>query len=419
MSADFADFISESCTPYNFIVYARPLLLSQDYVELFEDSLPSELPPKFFVVRDGKMLLAFNVDGMNSALVVAAHSDSPGLKVKPVHDQRPRHGPSVIRYASYADGLGHSYHGRDLKVAGAVLLRDGEIRVVDGDRPICIIPFPSCTSDGLSATFDRENGMNPIFTLAPGRSLMGYVADLLGVDASLIVGQELSLVDSRRCTIFGDVVVSPRLDDLASAYCVLRGFLDGPARGCANVCAIFDSEEIGSRTRTGACSDLLAVLLRRLCAERGVCYDALKARSLFVSADGSHGMHPNHPNLWDVNHPIALASGVNLNESYNGAWAYDALGTGIVIETAKRSGVKFSLQCLRNGRRQGSTIGNKVAATLGIRTIEIGHPQLAMHSHREIMAWSDIENLMKFCTYLYGNFEDIRNSCAQLSQQPM
>jgi hypothetical protein len=88
----------------------------------------------------------------------------------------------------------------------------------------------------------ERTAMNPIFTLASGRSLIGYVADLLGVDASSIVGQELSLVDSRRCTIFGDVVLSPRLDDLASAYCVLRGFLDGRARGCANVRRIATAE---------------------------------------------------------------------------------------------------------------------------------------------------------------------------------
>jgi aspartyl aminopeptidase len=368
LAEDFADFMTKSTTPYNFCADTRSLLLSNSYVELSEHDFPAEFPPKFFVIRDGKTLLAFNVGEMNSALIVGAHDDSPALKLKPNHVQTSPGAPTVLRHASYAGGLAHSYHGRDLRVAGAVLVRDRAnpthvaIRVVDDRRAICIIPFPSCGADsaGLSPTFDRENGMNPIFTFAQDKTLLGYVAGLLGVAESDIVGQELSLVDSRPCTIFGDFALSPRFDNLASSYGALKGFVGSDPHRSVSVCAVFGNEEIGSRTRTGACGDLLESCLRRLCAQKGVDYDVLKAKSLFVSADAAHAQHPNHPGLGEQNHPLLLGSGVALKETYKGSWAYDGAALAILIEAAKSAGVEYSLLCTKNGRRGGGTIGPKV-----------------------------------------------------------
>jgi aspartyl aminopeptidase len=203
-------------------------------------------------------------------------------------------------------------------------------------------------------------------------------------------------------------VLSPRLDNLASSYGALKGFVGSDPHGSVSVCAIFDNEEIGSQTRTGACGDLLECCLRRLCAQKGVEYDVLKARSLFVSADACHAQHPNHPGHGEVNHPLPLGSGVALKEAYKGSWAFDAAALAIVIEAAKRAGAEYSLSCLKNGRRGGGTIGPKVEAMLGIRTIDVGHVQLAMHSYRETMAWKDIGSLVKFCQYLYGHYEELR-----------
>lgn len=297
---------------------------------------------------------------------------------------------------TYAGGLAHSYHGRDLKVSGVVLVRDvgGSIsmRIVDGDRPVCTLPFPSCLScvDELKSDF-TISGLSALFSLSSA-ALQSHVAALAGVAASEIVGGELLLVDARPATVYSDFVTSPRLDNLASSYAALRALVASEARAAVNVCAVFDAEEIGSRTHTGGASELLGAMLRRVCAQCGEDYTAFKSRSLFVSADAGHAPHPNYPEKGEQAHRVPLGDGVALKEAYNSAYCFDLAAISAVANAARDAGVLYKFYCARNGRRGGGTIGTKVEAAVGIRGIDVGHVMQAMHSHREIMAWRDVES---------------------------
>jgi aspartyl aminopeptidase len=259
-AAEFAAFLTKSGTPYNFCELARSLLLRSGYTELSELQCCVALPSKFFVVRDGKSFLAFHLDSPASAVIIGAHNDSPVLKLKPDSLQT---FSSALRTMAYAGGLAHSAHGRDLRLAGAVLVRSPDLpwRVIDDPRPICTVPFPSWTSSEseVKCDFDREFGMNAIWSVSKEESLLSYISTLIGVPEKDIVGSEISLVDSRPATVYGDFILSSRIDDLGSAYAALKGFLAAPAVRTVNVCAVFDAEEIGSRTRTGAMNDFFGI----------------------------------------------------------------------------------------------------------------------------------------------------------------
>jgi aspartyl aminopeptidase len=403
--SDFAGFLTTCATPYNFCAYARQFFTSCDYIEISEHSVPPELPSKFFVIRDGKTLLAFHVDGPGSAFIVGTHCDSPCLKLKP-HPVDGR----TLQCANYAGGLAHSMHGRDLRLAGGVLISAPpgvELRVVDDPRPIGQIPFPSCVSadSELSHRFTRTQ-MNPVFTL--GKSpLSSRVASLLGVDPSAVVGEELSLVDARPATVFGDFILSPRLDNLGSTYAALRAFAAAAPGGGVAVCAAFDAEEIGSRTRTGAASEFLRAWLRRVCASVGAEWELFKARSLFVSADAGFANHPNFPGRTEVNHPLRFGDGVGCKDAPRGGVSRDAVALALIREAAKRAGATYVLEAAKNKRGEGGTIGPKVEAGIGIRAIDLGTPMQAMHSYREIMAWKDIGSEIVLLKYLYEHFVEL------------
>jgi aspartyl aminopeptidase len=409
--AEFAAFLTQSATPYNFCDFARSLLLPAGYTEVSEHNFPASLPSQFFVVRDGKTLLAFNIDVPTSALIIGTHNDSPILKLRPNSLLS-----QDIHFDSYAGPIAHSVHGRDLKLVGAVLVRSPEsadgvsLRTVNSSRPICTIPFPSCVSADaeLRKSFDRDKEMDAICSLTGRKTLLAYVSELLGVSTDDVVGHDLGMVDARPATVYSDFILSARLDNLASTYASLRAFVGARAKGAVAVCAVFDAEEIGSRTRTGAASEFLGSLLQRICSQFGVDYNNFKARSLFVSADAGHAPHPNFPGRGELCHKVPFGGGVSINDGYNGTFAFDSVGLAMVREAAVRGGAEHKFHCLKNERRGGSTFGPKVEAKLGIRTVDIGHTMQAMHSHREIMAWKDVISEQKLMRTLYEQYEEIR-----------
>jgi aspartyl aminopeptidase len=254
--------------------------------------------------------------------------------------------------------------------------------------------------------------MSAIFTLSEGETVRSYVSRLIGVQEEQIVGEDLSLVDSRPATVFSDFILSPRLDNLGSAYASLQAFAVAPARGTVNVCAAFDAEEVGSLTRTGAGSGLLGDLLKRICGQSGADWISFKERSLLISADAGFSPHPNYAQKTEVYHPAPFGCGIGLKEAVNGGMAFDLSGLCLVAEAAKRSKVPFKPDILRNGRRPGGTIGPKVEAKLGITAVDLGHQMQAMHSYREIMAWKDIISEVDLLKYIYENYEDLRTYVA-------
>ncbi|KAJ3189999.1 hypothetical protein HDU85_000290 [Gaertneriomyces sp. JEL0708] len=389
----------------------------------------------------------------NGFAVVGAHTDSPCLKVKP-HSKKEQGGYTQVGVETYGGGLWHTWFDRDLGIAGRVLVKnaDGsyEHRLTRINRPMLRIPTLAIhldrgVNDGFK--FNKEDQLTPIITSAASKELNGNVeatgpneskhapqllqiiADDLGVEASQIGDFELCLYDVQP-SVFGgaqdEYIFSARLDNLMMSYCSVSALLNS-LKGSSldsdpniRVAVLFDNEEIGSVSAHGAGSNLLEVTLRRLSAEveqdansqdlrdwivitrAGLpdasltqssqsSFERAMTRSLLISADMAHAIHPNYMEKHERNHRPAMNKGVVIKQNANQRYATTAVTTTLVRELAAKKGVPLQEFVVRNDSPCGSTIGPMLSAQLGLRTIDIGNPQLSMHSIREMCGVKDVE----------------------------
>lgn len=412
----FADFLTHSITAYHFVEYARPLLLSQGYTEISEGMFPRQFNNRAFWVRDGRTLIAYDAGAaFDSAVIVAAHDDSPHIKLK-----NPKNSASgnveLADAGLYAGGLSYSWYGRDLKVGGCIVYRENDgiaTKIVETKKSIATIPFPSVSTNpgkdsGLVFETNRNVNLNLMIGKKGTQTVLKYVCDLYGIDINNVLSYNLEFVDSRPATVIGDMVTSGRLDDLASAYGVLYGFLNSRAKNTLNVLAVFDNEEIGSRTRTGALGDSLDITLRYVCDARNVDYLRLKSKTFFANCDAAHSQHPNYEGIGECNHQFPIGSGVGIKTATKISYAFDDLGFYFMQEVAKRANVPYKLLIGKNGPSGGGTIGPKIERSLGISVIDIGPGNYSMHSCREMMSWKDAEAQVKLISYLLNNYKELR-----------
>lgn len=341
--------------------------------------------------------------------IVGAHTDSPNLRVKPNPDLR-RAGCGQVGVEVYGSALVNSWLDRDLGVAGRLAVRDGaggaSARLVRIDGPWLRIPQLAIHLDrGIDdqgLRLNRQLHLAPIWTLDPGSGtgFLEAVAAEAGLSAAEVVGHDLMLFDptpSRLAGPDGEMLSASRIDNLVSCFAAVEALIeaaaaDGPGPAIP-VVGLFDHEEVGSVSATGAASPLLERALERLSAGFGTSADdaaAARAASLMLSADGAHATHPNYPDRHEPEHPVALGGGPALKLNANQRYASDAL-TGAAFRLAcERAGVPVQVFASRTDMACGSTIGPVTAARLGIAVVDAGCPQLAMHSIRELAAARDV-----------------------------
>lgn len=343
--------------------------------------------------------------------IVGAHTDSPNLRVKPNPDLR-RAGCGQVGVEVYGSALVNSWLDRDLGVAGRLAVRDGDggasARLVRIDGPGLRIPQLAIHLDrGIDEQglrLNRQLHLAPIWTLDPGSGtgFLEAVAAEAGLSAAEVVGHDLMLFDptpSRLVGAGGEMLSASRIDNLVSCFAAVEALIeaaaaDGPGVGPAiPVVCLFDHEEVGSVSATGAASPLLDRALERLSAGFGASADDMaeaRAASLVLSADGAHATHPNYPDRHEPEHPVVLGGGPVLKLNANQRYASDAL-TGAAFRLAcERAGAPVQVFASRSDMPCGSTIGPVTAARLGISVVDAGCPQLAMHSIRELAAARDV-----------------------------
>lgn len=396
----FIDFIDQCPFPFQFCQYAREALVKQGYTELDENTEWTEIPDKGFFVRDHRALVAWNRGGMKSAVIVGTHNDSPCLKVNPNPNLS---GPvSRVSVVTYGGGLWRTFMDRELRCAGLVYenTESGpKPHLYDSKRAIAFMP--SGPDDPLTET------SSPIISADPSKDLISFVATELGIDKDAILSFELGFVDAKRPSIVGtkgEFIASERLDNLGSTFCALEAFLNSKPKDTLNVLVVFDHEEIGSNTFTGARGDMLAQFFHRIVPYTD--YEAFMARSYLVSSDNAHAWHPNYQYKHEQNHQPLLGGGPVVKRSPGHQYATDLTSAYPFIKACEISGVPVQTMLNRNDLPSGSTIGPFASANLGVPTIDIGQPQLAMHSAREFFAAVDIDLLVKALTTIYEKYDE-------------
>ena len=402
---DLIDFIDASPSPYHAAAEALLRLTAAGFTEVgLDQEWPSETGR--YATLDGGSLFAWVVpEGAaphTPFRLLGAHTDSPTLRVKP----RPDTGAAGIRQIGveiYGGPLLNSWLDRDLGLAGRVVVRTPggpQTRLLRIDRPLLRVPQLAIHLDqdlkaGSGLKLDPQQHMVPIWSLGPAESgtFKALIGAELGIPAQDVLSHDLMTYDLTGGRLAGadeEFVSSARLDDLECSHaCVsaLAAVAGEPASQHVSALVLFDNEEIGSVSATGARGAWLGRQLERSVLARGGTRDEFLravAGSVHVSADMGHATHPNYPDKHEPEHQVALNGGPILKMNANVLYATDAKTHATFLLAAEQAGVPVQYFVMRSGVRTGSTIGPYVAAGLAMPTVDVGNPALAMHSAREL-----------------------------------
>jgi aspartyl aminopeptidase len=399
------EFIDASPSPFHVCATVASRLRAAGYTELAEaDEWPQA--GKFFTVRTGSLMAwdSGNDAGGRPFRVIGGHTDSPNLRVKQ-HPDRAVTGWQVVALEPYGGAWLNSWLDRDLGVSGRLSMRSADEgagiahRLVRIDDPILRVPQLAIhlAEDRRSLTLDPQRHVNAVWGAGGGpQSFIGYVAEQAGIDPDDVLGADLMTHDltPSRLSGFDDQFVSaPRLDNQASCYAGLEAFLDAASAEHLPVLALFDHEEVGSTSDHGADSELLLTTLERIVlASGGGRADFLRRLpgSMVASADMAHATHPNYPERHEPGHLIAINGGPVLKVHPNLRYATDGRTAAAFALACRQASVPLQRYEHRADLPCGSTIGPLTSARTGIPTVDVGAPQLAMHSARELMGTNDV-----------------------------
>lgn len=408
---DLLDFLRESPTPYHAVDSAARRLAAAGYRRLDETAPWETLAPGgYWVENDGSTLLAFHVPAAapRAFRIVGAHTDSPNLRLKPLAPYR-KAGYHQLGVEVYGGVLLNSWLDRDLSLAGRVVLRGAETRRIRFERPLARVAQLAIhldrevTDKGL--ILNKQEHMAPILGLASGddpADLVALCAAELGIAADDVLGLDLMLYDVVPPTlggVDGEFLFSGRLDNLAMCHAAVTALVAASARetDAVPLVALFNHEEVGSASATGAGSGFLPRLLERITLALGCGREAhlrAVAASLCLSADMAHAVHPNYADRHEARHRPAINGGpvvkVNSQQRYATCARTAALFQGICRDAA----IPVQTYVHRTDLACGSTIGPITATLLGIPTVDVGNPMLSMHSIREMGGSRDPEMMV-------------------------
>ncbi len=405
---DLLAFIDASPSPFHACATAAERLEAAGFTELSEADAWAPGPGRRFLRRGGSLVAWVTREGHTPTdpfRIVGAHTDSPNLRVKP-HADAGNVGYRQLAVEVYGGALLNSWLDRDLGLSGRVVVRDatGTVeRLLRVDRPLLRVPQLAIHLDrDISANglkLNPQQHLVPVWGLgsvAPG-SFRTFVAEQVGAAAADVLGWDLMAHDLTPSTLAGvdeELVSAPRLDNLCSSWAGLTGLVaaaDGGA-GPVPVLVLFDHEEVGSTSDRGAASTLLPSVLERIVTGAGGSREDLfraLAGSVCASADMAHATHPNYADRHEPGHHIELNGGPVLKVNSNLRYATDGASTATFVLACEQAGVPMQRYAHRSDLPCGSTIGPITSAELGIATFDVGAPQLAMHSARELGGSAD------------------------------
>ncbi|WP_082962570.1 M18 family aminopeptidase [Mycobacterium sp. E342] len=404
-AAGLCDFIDASPSPFHVCATVAARLTAAAYTELREAERWPDTPGRYFTVRAGS-LVAWHSDGKDGPFrIVGAHTDSPNLRVKQ-HPDRLVAGWRVLALEPYGGAWLNSWLDRDLGISGRLSVRDGagiEHRLVRVDDPILRVPQLAIhlAEDRKSLTLDPQRHVNAVWGAgAEAKPFVDFVAERAGVSPTAVLAADLMTHDLTPSTVVGadaDLLSAPRLDNQASCYAGMEALLtldEAPLpRDFLPVLVLFDHEEVGSSSDHGAQSDLLGTVLERIVLAAGGTREDFLRRlpdSLLASADMAHATHPNYPERHEPGHLIEVNAGPVLKVHPNLRYATDGRTAAAFALACAQAGVSLQRYEHRADLPCGSTIGPLASARTGIPTVDVGAPQLAMHSARELMGAHDV-----------------------------
>jgi aspartyl aminopeptidase len=414
---ELMSFLASASSPFHAVRELSARLQAKGYSRLLESQeWDLKAGGKYYLTRNDSSIAAFRIGSQHSPTeglrMVGAHTDSPCLMVKP-NPEKTSNGYLQLGVEVYGGALLNPWFDRDLSMAGRVSYQDAEgvlrNHLVDFREPIAIIP-------SLAIHLDREankqRSINPQTDIVPLlgteqeldiRGLLARQLEQDQVQVDKVLDYELCLYDTQAPQLVGlqrEFIASARLDNLLSCFAGLQGLLaSDDAVSSLLICN--DHEEVGSQSAVGAQGPMLRNILQRL-APGASAFAAMIDRSLMVSADNAHGIHPNFPARHDENHGPILNQGPVIKVNANQRYASNSETTALFRQLCAELEIPVQSFVVRTDMACGSTIGPITAAELGVRTIDVGAPQFAMHSIRELAGAKDGWYLSRVLAHFMG-----------------
>lgn len=402
---DLLHFIDASPSPWHAVDTAIAHLKNAGFTELREaDAWQLKAGHSYYVTRGDASIIAFRLGTQalteTGLRIVGAHTDSPGLRLKP---KAAYGGNGFVRIGVevYGGPILATFTDRDLSIAGRVSVRNETghaLKLIKFDNALVRLPNLAIhmnrevNEKGL--LLNKQNELPLLFAeseagIAAEQPFLSLIANEIGVEIADILTFELNVFDTQKGGFWGaqqEFIADSQLDNLASCHAALSALvaIDKPA--ATTICALFDHEEVGSESATGASGSFLADIIQRIstCSKLSQ-EDYLRtlAQSFFISADMAHAYHPNFPNAYEPCHHVMVNQGPVIKSNANQRYASNADTAARFISLCERAGVPYQQYAHRTDLGCGSTIGPIIASGLGIASVDVGSPMWAMHSLRE------------------------------------
>ncbi|KAF8815788.1 aspartyl aminopeptidase [Phlegmacium glaucopus] len=462
----FLKFVNASPTPFHAVHNASIHLEKAGFLKIREtDGWEKVVKPggKYYYTRNQAALIAFtlpqNWQHGSGLSIVATHVDSPNLRIKPI-SKRSKSEYLQVGVETYGGGIWHSWLDRDLSIAGRVVISEKSggfnSKLVKVDQPILRIPSLAIHLDRTvneSFQFNQQTEFIPILGLIesqlntptatsksdndkddnvvnPGPkvassiqenhhpALLALLSSHLSVSPEEIHEFDLSLYDTQPAVLGGinnEFIFSARMDNLVSSFCAVEALADSVTaqyfptfEGNVNCIALFNHEEVGSVSSSGAESNLVPSLLNRLSPTPASLAQSI-SRSFLISADMGHALHPNYTSKHEENHKPIINGGIAIKTNAKQRYATDAISAFIVKQLVERKGGKVQEFVARNDMPCGSTVG-PFLSKIGIRTVDVGNPMLSMHSIRETAGSHDVQSAIDLFSAFFEGFSALDNA---------
>ena len=419
--SELTTFIEHAPTAFHAIDEIKMLLKKEGFQELKESEIWNLEPgKKYYVTRNNSSIIALKAgkDLENYSFhVTASHSDSPAFKLKENAEIEIAKKYTVLNTEGYGGMICSTWFDRPLSLAGRVMVKNGdriETKLVKINRDLLMIPSLAIHMDrkvNEGRAINKQIDMLPVLSGSvkePGE-VKSLVAKELGVETTDIYGMDLFLynrMEAVRWGSDGEFIGCPRLDDLQCAFTSLKGFLEVENDKNINVYACFDNEEVGSGTKQGAASTFLYDVLWRANKALGNTeeeYYRAVAGSFMLSCDNAHAVHPNYKQKTDATNCVYMNDGIVVKSHAGQKYTSDAVSVAVFKMICEKAGVPVQFFANRSDEAGGSTLGNIAMAQVSMNTVDIGLPQLAMHSAYETAGVKDTEYMIKAVKTFYGS----------------
>lgn len=410
-------YLQKSPTPFHAVLETQKKLDKAGYQQLDEGHSWGELKQgKYYVIRNQSSVVAFKLatNPMQSGFrLVGAHTDSPCLRIKP-NAISCNNGYAKFGVEVYGGVLLNPWFDRDLGIAGRITMKNAKAEIenllINVDSAVAFIPSLAIHLDrevNDKRSINKQKDIPPVFLRTDKKTLefdeflktwikQQHPKAARSINKAQILSFELSLYDQQAPALIGlekEFVASARLDNLLSCFAAVDALVNTKSKG-NHVVVLNDHEEVGSASTSGAEGPFLHAVLNRICGSEQALHQAM-SRSMLVSADNAHGVHPNFPEVHEPMHQPLINNGPVIKVNNNQRYATNSETEAIFKTVCEQNKVPYQVVVVRTDMGCGSTIGPITASRLGVRTVDIGVAQLGMHSIRELAGSKDQDYLIK------------------------